>query len=126
MRRSSKLTTLALLALLSALTLGGSVLALAQSGSAPELTIPVVARRFAYSPNEIVLKRGQPVVLEFTAIDFRHGFNIPGLKLRADLPPDQVTRVRLTPDKLGTFEFLCDNFCGDDHEEMGGRIIVKD
>ena len=126
MRRSSKLTTLALLALLSALTLGGSVLALAQSGSAPELTIPVVARRFAYSPNEIVLKRGQPVVLEFTAIDFRHGFNIPDLKLRADLPPDQVTRVRLTPDKLGTFEFLCDNFCGDDHEEMGGRIIVKD
>jgi len=126
MRRSSKLTTLALLALLSALTLGGSVLALAQSGSAPELTIPVVARRFAYSPNEIVLKRGQPVVLEFTAIDFRHGFNIPDLKLRADLPPDQVTRVRLTPDKPGTFEFLCDNFCGDDHEEMGGRIIVKD
>lgn len=45
-------------------------------------------------------------------------------KLRADLPPGVVTRVRFTVDKPGSYDFLCDNFCGDKHEEMSGRMLV--
>ncbi len=91
-----------------------------------ERVIRIVARRFAYSPNEIRLKPGQPAVLEFTSIDFVHGFNVPDLHLRADLPPGQVTRVRIAPQKAGVYDMLCDNFCGAKHEEMNGRIVVKD
>ena len=90
------------------------------------VVIHVVAQRFVYTPGEIVLKKGQPVVLEFESLDFTHGFNIPDLKIRADLPPGQLTRLRLTPDKAGVYDFLCDNFCGSGHEIMNGRIIVKD
>jgi cytochrome c oxidase subunit 2 len=107
--------------------IGGTVLA--QAATQPESqerVIKIVAQRFRYSPNEIVLKKGQPVVLEFTSLDFVHGFKIPDLNLRADLPPGKVNRVRLMPDKEGVYDFLCDNFCGDNHEEMNGRIIVKD
>lgn len=86
--------------------------------------VKVEARRFTYTPKVIVVKKGQPVVLEFTSLDFVHGFNVPGLKLRADLPPGQITRVRFTPDQAGTFMFVCDNFCGEGHEEMQGRIVV--
>ena len=78
------------------------------------------------APNEIVLRKGEPVVLEFQSLDFTHGFSIPDLKLRADLPPGQVTRVRLTPEKSGVYDFLCDNFCGAGHEQMNGRIVVRD
>jgi cytochrome c oxidase subunit II len=108
-------------------TLGGALLAQTETNNAKqEQVIKIVARRFAYTPNEIVLKKGQPVVLEFTSIDFVHGFKIPDLNIRADLPPGKVTRIRLTPDKVGVYDFLCDNFCGSEHEDMSGRILVKD
>lgn len=89
-------------------------------------TIPVVAQRFHYTPGEIVVKRGQTTVLAFTALDFVHGFKVPDLGLRVDLPPGQITKVTLHPDKTGTYDFLCDNFCGAGHEEMNGKIIVVD
>ena len=91
-----------------------------------ERVIRIQAMRFTYIPQEIVLKRGKPVILEFTSLDFVHGFRIPDLKSRADLPPGKPTRIRLVPETTGTFDFLCDNFCGAAHEEMGGRIIVQD
>lgn len=91
-----------------------------------ETVIKITAQRFHYTPNVITLKRGQPVILEFTSLDFVHGFNIPDLKLRVDLPPGKVTRLRLVPEKNGTYDFLCDNFCGSGHEEMNGKIIVVD
>src|SRR5258706_377492 len=81
--------------------------------------------RFEYKPNRIPLKRGEPVVLEITSLDFVHGFNVPDLKIRADLPPGQITKVRLVFDRAGEYDFLCDNFCGSGQEEMGGKIIVS-
>ena len=90
-----------------------------------ERVIKIVAQKFSYTPNEIVLKNRQPAVLEFTALDFVHGFKIPDLNIRADLPPGKVTRVRVTPEEAGVYDFMCDNFCGSGHEEMSGRIIVK-
>ncbi|WP_334156562.1 cupredoxin domain-containing protein [Oryzomicrobium sp.] len=90
-----------------------------------ETVVKVVVQRFVFTPTEIVLRTGQPTVLEFQSLDFTHGFNIPDLKIRADLPPGQITRVHLTPLKPGVYDFLCDNFCGAGHEQMNGKIIVK-
>ncbi|PIF13385.1 cupredoxin domain-containing protein [Janthinobacterium sp. 13] len=91
-----------------------------------ERIIAIQAKKFVYTPNEITLKKDEPVVLAFTAIDFIHGFFIPDMKIRADLTPGQVTEVRLTPGKAGEYAFLCDNFCGSGHEEMNGKIIVTE
>ena len=89
-----------------------------------ERVIKITAKAFEYIPNEITLKKGEPVVLELTSQDLFHGFNISDLGLRADLPPGMTARVRLTPDKTGNFEFHCDNFCGTGHENMNGMIHV--
>ena len=105
-----------------ALTLLG-VRAAAQ-GAQPQV-VKIVARRFEYTPREFRVKAGVPVVLEFHSLDFFHGFNMPDLNTRADLPPGQVTRVNLMPGKPGTYDFLCDNFCGDGHETMHGRMIAE-
>jgi cytochrome c oxidase subunit II len=90
-----------------------------------ERVIKITAHKFAYEPNEIELKLGEPVVLELTSKDVIHGFNIPDLGLRADLEPGETARVRLVPEKAGTFEFHCDNFCGIDHESMSATITVQ-
>jgi cytochrome c oxidase subunit 2 len=91
-----------------------------------ERVIEIVARRFSFTPNEITVKRGQPLLLAISSIDFMHGFNVPDLGLRADLVPGRVTQVRLTPVKEGPLYFLCDNFCGDGHEGMNGKFIVQE
>ena len=88
--------------------------------------IDVVAQRFKYTPSEIHVKKGEKVVLAVKSLDMVHGMNFPELGVRADLPPGQITRVELHPTRSGTFDFLCDNFCGDGHEMMHGHLIVSD
>ncbi len=94
--------------------------------AAGEQVIQIKAKRFEYMPNEITLKKGVPVVLELTSLDRLHGFNCPAFKIRGDVKPHQVTKISFTPDKVGTFEFHCDNFCGSGHENMTGKFIVTE
>jgi len=91
-----------------------------------EQVIQITAKRFEYSPKEITLKKGVPVVLEFTSLDRLHGFNCPGLGIRMDIRPGKVNSLRFVPDKVGTFPFHCDNFCGSGHEGMRGTITVTE
>ena len=109
--------------LILACTLGGLG---ALAGAQPaEKVIAVVARKFVFLPSEIALRRGEPVVLEFTAPEVVMGFFAPDLNLRAVIVPGQVARVRCVPDRVGRFDFLCDIFCGEGHEGMSGRIVVS-
>jgi cytochrome c oxidase subunit 2 len=87
--------------------------------------IKIEARKFVYTPNEIRIRKGEKVVLQLTALDFVHGFSLPDFKIRTDIPPGKVTTVALNPTEAGRFTFLCDNFCGNGHEEMNGVIIVE-
>ncbi|WP_211443951.1 cupredoxin domain-containing protein [Collimonas humicola] len=112
---------------IGALLSGAAINARGQAKTAAkERVVKIQAKKFVYTPNQIILKKGEPVVLEFTSVDFVHGFKIPDMNIRADLPPGKVTQVRLTPDKAGEYDFLCDNFCGSGHEEMSGKITVID
>jgi cytochrome c oxidase subunit 2 len=86
--------------------------------------IPVVARKFVFMPAEIRVKKGETVTLELTAPEVVMGLNIPDFKVRADIIPGTTSRLTFTPDKAGTFTFLCDVFCGDGHEGMSGTLIV--
>ncbi|SFB75844.1 cytochrome c oxidase subunit 2 [Polaromonas sp. OV174] len=91
---------------------------------AQESTIKITAQRFRYRPNEISLHKGQTTVLEITSLDFAHGFNIPDLAMRADLVPGKVVTVRVRFDAPGSYDFHCDNFCGEGHEQMAGHFVV--
>ena len=89
-----------------------------------ERVVKITARKFVFTPAEITLKKGEPVTIELSTEDVFMGFNAPELKVRSDIVPGKVMRVRLTPDRAGTFPFLCDVFCGDGHEAMSGKIVV--
>ena len=105
------------------------LLAGAATGRAPAAeprVVRIVAKRFTYTPSEITLKKGEPVVLELVSEDRVHGFKLPAFKIRTDVRPNEVTRVPLTPDRTGTFTFACDVFCGDGHDDMTGTVVVTD
>jgi cytochrome c oxidase subunit 2 len=116
--RNRWLTTVALLA---ALLMG----ARAPANEPGERVVKITAKKFEYVPTKIFLKRGVPVTLELTALDRKHGFAAPELGLRSDVAPGAPVRLRLVPDKIGTFAFHCDIFCGDGHESMSGEIVVE-
>ena len=96
----------------------------AQDAAAPRV-IELTARRFTYIPNEIALKVGERVVIAISSIDFVHGMNLPDLHMRLDLVPGRITKLELQPKTPGVIDFVCDNFCGDGHEEMHGRFVVS-
>ena len=109
---------------LSGLLLGAATIGLRAAAQPEEQVIKVLARRFTYTPNKLTLKKGVPVILELTTADVLMGFNAPDFGVRADIIPGQVARVRLVPEKVGTFTFFCDIFCGSGHETMNGTITV--
>ncbi|HZS44979.1 MAG TPA: cupredoxin domain-containing protein [Blastocatellia bacterium] len=96
------------------------------AASVKETVIRLTAKRFEYSPSQITVKKGTPVVIELISKDRLHGFNLPDFKIRSDAKPNEVTRVRFVPDKTGTFTFACDVYCGDGHEDMTGTLVVTD
>jgi cytochrome c oxidase subunit II len=108
----------------SGAALVGSLVARRVVAQAPR-EIEIVARRFSFTPREISLRVNERVVLAIRSVDFLHGFSVPDLGIRADLMPGQVTRVELLPRKAGTLDFVCDNFCGSEHEEMHGHFVVS-
>ena len=104
---------------------GAALVRLSLAQSAAPRTIALTARRYAYEPREIALKAGERVVVLIRSLDFAHGMNIPDLGQRLDLLPGLLTRLELQPAAPGVIEFVCDNFCGEGHEEMHGRFVVS-
>jgi len=86
--------------------------------------IAIKAHKFEFTPDELTLKVGEPVVLELSTNDVHMGFDAPDLGLHADIVPGRAVRVPFTPAKPGSFEFACDVFCGSGHEDMSGVIKV--
>ena len=92
--------------------------------AAQEKVFQVTAQKFEFTPSVITLKLGEPVVLELTSLDRKHGFQVPDLKIDETIEPGKTLRVRIVPDKAGTYDFHCSVFCGGGHEDMTGRIVV--
>jgi cytochrome c oxidase subunit II len=114
-----------ILIVLCILISAGIAVAADQAGS-PQV-IKITAKRFEYSPNEIRIKTGVPVIFDFTSLDRIHGFTVPDLgNIRLTIEPGKVNRITIVAPKAGTYEFHCDLFCGDGHEGMTGTIIVED
>jgi cytochrome c oxidase subunit 2 len=112
--------TLTLLVLTSALLSGTS------RGHANDLpAIDITAKRFAFSPDKITLKKGQTVKLRLHSEDVTHGFFLRPLKLDEEIPAGQTIEVMVTPQVAGTFLSICDHFCGANHGNMNMTIVVE-
>ena len=103
----------------------GSVTALALA-KPKQRVIHVVAKKFVFVPNEIRVRKGETVTLKFTAPEVPMGFSLTDFGVRTDIVPGKGATLQLTPDKVGSFTFLCDLFCGAGHEDMNGMLIVSE
>jgi cytochrome c oxidase subunit II len=87
--------------------------------------IPIVAKKFGYSPSEVRLKKGETVTLLLKTEDVAHGLKAKDLQLDAKIVPGQETKVTVTPQAVGTFTAFCTTFCGSGHFDMKMTFIVE-
>ncbi len=87
--------------------------------------VEITAKRFAFSPDRIALKKDQTVKLRIHSEDVTHGFFLRPLKLDEEIPAGQTIEVTVTPHVAGTFMTICDHFCGANHGNMNMTITVE-
>ena len=105
--------------------------AVALLGSAPVArsqeprVITIAAQRFAFSPSEVRLKKGEPVTLRVSSADVTHGMFMRGLGIDAEIEPGKTTEVTFTPQVTGRFTAICHHFCGAGHGNMHMVFVVE-
>jgi cytochrome c oxidase subunit II len=87
--------------------------------------VKITAKRFAFTPNVITLKRGEPVTLQLNSEDVTHGFFMKALKIDEVIVPGKTTEIHLTPQTAGRYTTICDHFCGSGHGGMNMTIVVE-
>ena len=90
------------------------------TGSAqhPPRRIEVTAKRFDFSPAEITLKKGEPVVIVLASLDVPHGVRFRELGIETKADKGKSSELAFTPDKVGDFVGHCAVFCGAGHGKM--------
>lgn len=113
-----------ILIVFAAVMLGVCVLGAATQNDQGAKRINITAKRFAFTPSAITLKRGEPVTLVFDSEDVTHGIEISSLGIKKDIPKGKDVEVTLTPKEAGDFYGACSHFCGSDHASMIFEINV--
>lgn len=88
--------------------------------------IEITAKRFEFAPNNITLKKGEPVVLRLTSQDVTHGFFVRALKVDELIPAGKTVEVKVQPEQVGTFTIICHHFCGAGHGNMKMSVTVTE
>lgn len=86
--------------------------------------IAIMASRFTYTPDEITLKKDEPVVLVLRSADVTHGFQISELNIKAEIKKGKSTEIKFTPAVAGQFVGKCAFFCGAGHASMMLHVNV--
>ena len=93
-------------------------------------TVELIAREpdnGNWYPKEIKVPLGKEVKILIRNIEtVTHGFALPDFNVAArEIKAGEVVVVKFTPDKKGTFPFMCTVWCSDRHMEMKGKLIVE-
>lgn len=87
--------------------------------------VEISAKRFAFTPAEVHLKKGEPVTLRISSGDVTHGLYLKALGIDAEIEPGHAAEVTVTPQVAGRFQAICDHFCGSGHGNMHLTIVVE-
>jgi|SRR4051812_23622380 cytochrome c oxidase subunit 2 len=94
-------------------------------GEEQQKVVAISAKRFAFTPDHVTLKRGEPVTLHLSSEDVTHGFFVRALKVDELIEPGKTVDVKVTPEQAGTFTVICHHFCGAGHGNMKMTITVE-
>jgi cytochrome c oxidase subunit 2 len=104
--------------------IGASALVRPAMAAESARVIEIKAKKFAFTPGEITLKKGEPVILRLSTEDRTHGFLLKPYRIDTDITPGKFTDVPLTPTSGGQYLVICDHYCGTGHGNMKLKVNV--
>jgi len=107
-----------------AITLLAGALGTRRAFAAEPRVVEITAKRFTFVPEQVTLKKGEPVTLRLHSEDVTHGFFMRKLKIDSEVEVGKTTDVTITPEVTGTYTTICDHFCGANHGNMKMTIVV--
>lgn len=93
-------------------------------------TVELIARapnNGNWYPRKFTVPYGKEVrILVRNVETVSHGFAIPDFNVAVDeIKAGETALVKFTPDKRGTFPFMCTVWCSDEHLHMSGELTVE-
>jgi cytochrome c oxidase subunit 2 len=100
--------------------------------AADSLRVKVTAQQFAWRfeypdgtrTETLALPVNEDVVLELEALDVLHSFWVPEFGQKQDAVPGEVTKLAITPNRVGEYKIICTELCGLGHALMRDRVVV--
>lgn len=89
-----------------------------------EKSFEIRARRYAYTPNVIIVNQGDLVRIRLISEDVSHGLYLDGYEIQTLAHPGQDGTLTFVADKTGRFTFRCAVTCGEFHPYMVGYLQV--
>ncbi|HEY6136575.1 MAG TPA: metallophosphoesterase [Thermoanaerobaculia bacterium] len=87
--------------------------------------VEISAKRFEFTPKEVHLRVGEPVTVRLVATDRAHGLLLKDLGIDLDAGTDKPDSVTITPNRRGTYDAICDHYCGAGHGGMRMTFVVE-
>jgi cytochrome c oxidase subunit II len=76
--------------------------------------------------NELHVPVGRAVRLTLTSEDVIHSFFVPAFRMKKDAVPGRYNVAWFKATKTGTFHLFCAEYCGTEHSQMIGQIVVME
>jgi protein-disulfide isomerase len=92
----------------------------------PIREINVIAERFSFTPDPIIVNLGDRVRLNIRSLDVTHGFAVDEFGINTVIPLGQTVTIEFIADKAGVFGTRCTVPCGTGHPMMIGTVIVEE
>ncbi len=92
----------------------------------PARIIEIHAHRYAFSPAEITVRKGETVRLKLISDDVPHSLLVKDLGVNQTINKGQPVEILLTPTRSGDFHGQCGRFCGSGHGQMMFEIHVTE
>ncbi|RME07727.1 MAG: cytochrome C oxidase subunit II [Anaerolineae bacterium] len=84
----------------------------------------ILARTWLFQPREITVPVGSKVTFYVTSADVQHGFKLQNTNLNVQVIPGQVSKLTITFDEPGDYNYICTEYCGNGHAAMFGTVHV--
>jgi cytochrome c oxidase subunit 2 len=84
----------------------------------------LVAQMWRFWP-VLKLKKDQTYRIHVSSLDLQHGFSLQPMNMNFHVLPGYDHVLTITPTQTGEFPIICNEFCGANHHQMTGRILVE-
>lgn len=89
-----------------------------------QFQVSLVGQAFSWQPETVRLPVGAEVEFYLTARDVIHGWQVERTNMNVEVIPGEVSRLRYTFSRPGTYRVSCNEYCGIGHQNMIGWIEV--